>query len=282
MYVRLGNLGQAETESQELQTSASHYTEVTTAENAAVAATAYIPIVGQVVAVLATIAKLFHIGEGCGAACIDSASTEQIFEAAGWNVELAGLAGQITQAQALTAIQWLLAQGETTMQALEKTDSKAQAGLANMTKSLNEQIQGVQTNSFTSSDFSGDAGPSAITSGAIPVSAPTATLDANELQASIFVQSGAKGYYPDAVASASSLALQAIAVATNQATTASTAATPTSGSGISATISGLFSSMGSGTLIALALAAGALFLFTGSGSSTKSNPRRKLRRKRVH
>lgn len=276
MYV---TLGQVTTEQQQAQQAAQNYGEVTSIESSVVKATAAIPVVGQIVQGLAEIAQLFHIGKGCGSACIDSASTEQIFEAAGWDVELAGLAGQITQAQALAALQWLLQQGTQAMQALEKTDSKAAAGLANMTKSLNEQIQGVQTNSFSSSDFSGDAGPQAVTSGSIPVAAPTATLNPSELESSIFVQPGASGYYPDAVSSAASLALQAIADATNQVATASTPSTA-GGTGIIGTVTAAFSSVGSPTVLLLAaLAIGGWFLL--SGSAPRTNPRRKLRRRRV-
>ncbi len=257
-----------------------------------------IPIVGSVVAGLEAIVSLFHIGQGCGAACVDSATTEQIFEVAGWDVELAATAGQITQAQAAASLQWLLQQGQAAMTALERTDSKAAGGLTNLTKSIQEQIQSVQSNNLTASDFSGEAGPSATPGNPIPTSAPTATLDASMLEGSVFVQPGASGWEPNVVSQGASLALQAIADATNQVQTASTPASGSSGGIVSSIESALspsgsspgsivgqvesaFSGMSNTTLLLVAaLGIGGLFLLTGGGTSTRPNPRPKLKRRR--
>lgn len=275
MYVNLGSVqSTAEIETGLQATSAG----LKVASEVASGLTA-IPIVGTVVAGLEAIVSLFHIGQGCGQACITSAATEQIFEVAGWDVELAGLAGMINQAQAVAALQWLLAQGESTMTSLQSTDSKAKAGLTNLTNTIQAQIEAVQNGqAFSASDFGGDAGPSAVTSGTIPVSAPTTALDATTLESSIFVPSNAAGYEPNSTSQGASLALQAIADATNQVQTASTPAS----SGIVGDVESAFSGMsGSALDILPVLAIGGLFLLSGNGSPTKTNPRRKLRRKRV-
>lgn len=240
-------------------------------------ATSAIPIVGAVVSGLEAIVSLFHIGQGCGQACITSATTEQIFEVAGWDVELAGLAGMIDQSQAVAALQWLLAQGQGTMTNLEKTDSKAKAGYTNLTNTIQAQIEAVQNGQqFSAADFGGDAGPSAVTSGTIPAN-PTAAVDPTTLEGEIFVQSNAAGYEPGSTSQGASLALQAIADATNQIPTASTSG------GIVGSVEGLFSGMSGSTLAILAVVAiGGFFLLSGDGSRTKTNPRRKLRRKRVY
>ncbi len=275
MYVNLGSVqSTAEIETGLQATSAG----LKVASEVASGLTA-IPIVGTVVAGLEAIVSLFHIGQGCGQACITSAATEQIFEVAGWDVELAGLAGMINQAQAVAALQWLLAQGESTMTSLQSTDSKAKAGLTNLTNTIQAQIEAVQNGqAFSASDFGGDAGPSAVTSGTIPVSAPTTALDATTLESSIFVPSNAAGYEPNSTSQGASLALQAIADATNQVQTASTPAS----SGIVGDVESAFSGMsGSALAILPVLAIGGLFLLSGNGSPTKTNPRRKLRRKRV-
>lgn len=275
MYVNLGSVqSTAEIETGLQATSAG----LKVASEVASGLTA-IPIVGTVVAGLEAIVSLFHIGQGCGQACITSAATEQIFEVAGWDVELAGLAGMINQAQAVAALQWLLAQGESTMTSLQSTDSKAKAGLTNLTNTIQAQIEAVQNGqAFSASDFGGDAGPSAVTSGTIPVSAPTTALDATTLESSIFVPSNAAGYEPNSTSQGASLALQAIADATNQVQTASTPAS----SGIVGDVESAFSGMsGSALAILTVLAIGGLFLLSGNGSPTKTNPRRKLRRKRV-
>jgi hypothetical protein len=177
-------------------------------------ATAAIPVIGAAVAGVEAILALFHVGQGCGQACVTAAETEQIFEVAGWDVELAATAGMITQAQAVAALQWLQAQGQATLTQLEQSDPQASKSLSNLNTTIGQQIAGVQANSFTASDFSGDAGPSATPSNPIPTSAPTVTLDPTALENSIFVQPGASGWYPNSVSQGASLALQAIADAT--------------------------------------------------------------------
>ncbi len=279
MYVNLGQLGTAQSTA-EISGGVSAAGKAATNILSQFEATASaVPIVGAVVSVLASLVSLFHIGQGCGEACIDSASTEQIFEVAGWNVELAGAAGMITQAQAVAALQWLLQQGQSTMQSLEQKDSKAKAGLTNLTSTLQTQIEAVQSGaSFTASDFSGDAGPSAIF-GEIPVTAPTVELNPTQLEGAIFVQQGASGWYPNSVSQGASLALQAIAYATNQIQTASVAASPGSGSAaggsssIVATAEADFSAASPTTLLMVgAVVLGGVFFLSGN-RPTKANPR---------
>jgi hypothetical protein len=239
-------------------------------------ATAAIPIVGAAVAGVEALISLFHIGQGCGNACTESSETEQIFEVAGWDIELAATAGMITQAQAVAALQWLLQQGQSAMQSLESSDSKAAAGLTNLTNTINAQIGSVQANNLTAADFSGDAGPSATPNNPIPTSAPTVALNPSALESSIFVQPGASGWNSSSVSQAASLALQAIANATNieaSASASSSATSPTST--VAAALNTAATSLGLTSkqlLIGAALAIGAILLF--SSSAKTQNPRR--------
>jgi hypothetical protein len=188
--------------------------------------TAAIPVVGPIIAGILEIASAFHIGEGCGAACTDATNTETPFELAGWNVELAGLAGMITQEQALAALEWLMQQGTSALQQLQQTDPHAGNSIVNLTNAMNAQIAGVRDSSYqwnASANFSNLQGPGATLSNPIPVSAPTAALDPQALQSSIFVQPGAKGWPTGVPSSAQNLALQAIAYATNITETATSA-----------------------------------------------------------
>ena len=251
------------------------------------AAVSGVPVVGQVAQGLAQLVALFHVGQGCGTACTTSSETEQIFECAGWDVELAATAGQITQSQAVAALQWLLQQGEQAMASLEQTDAKAAAGLTNLQKMIQAQIAAVKANKLVASDFSGEAGPSATPNSPIPISAPTATLDPTMLEESVFVQPGTSGWYANSVSQGASLALQAIADATNQVASASAAAGSIAadieaipGIGPIATpIVNALSSMSKTTLLLLAaLGIGGWFLFSGN-RVTNPNPRRKLRRR---
>jgi hypothetical protein len=176
---------------------------------AASAATSWIPIVGGVIAALATIAELFHVGQGCGNACIESAQTEQIFEAAADNVYYACKAGMLSGPQGVAAIQWLQEQGDSQMAQLEQTDKSASGGKTNMDKTLAAEISSVQ------SAF-----------GSNPATVP---LNPTTLQSSIFIQPGTTGWYAQSIAAASSLALQAIAEATNITSNATAAAASTAG-----------------------------------------------------
>jgi hypothetical protein len=171
------------------------------------AATAWIPIVGGIIAGLATIAELFHVGQGCGNACIESAQTEQIFEAASDNIYAACKAGMLSGAQGVAAIQWLQEQGDSQMAQLSQSDKSAKAGQQNMDKTLAAEISSVQE--------------------AFGNSVATVPLNPTQLESSIFIQPGASGWYPQSISAAASLALQAIAEVTNvtsQATAATTSA----------------------------------------------------------
>jgi len=251
VYVRLGHLGTA-------QDTAVAATTVSTA-GSVVGVLAAIPIVGAIAGGVAALLSLFHVGQGCGQKCITSADTEQIFEAAADNVKSAGDQGMITQSQAAAAIQWLQAQGDSTMQNLQKTDSSASGGKTNMDKTLQAEIAAVQSDS------------------GIPSASPTVSLDPGKLESSVFIQPSAKGWYGDAVSQGASLALQAIAEVTGVSSGGSSNLVDSSASSASAPtlISGVSNST---LLIAVAVVVGAGFLFT-RGQRTTPNPRRRLRRK---
>ena len=215
MYRQLGFLEQQEL--QETKAVAGATGTVTAAATSAgllpvIGATAAIPIVGGIIAGVAGILALFHVGEGCGSKCTVSADTEQIFEVAALDVEKACAAGQISQAQAIAAVQWLQAQGDQQMAQLAASDSSAKAGKANMDKALQSVIVGLQSNSQ------------------YPQTA-TVALNPTQLEGSIFIQPGASGYVASSVTQGASLALQAIADVANvtssvSAVAASTPATP--------------------------------------------------------
>jgi len=195
MYHQLSQ-GAIQTEGQ-IAATAGVVTQVTSgvakALQATSAAVSAIPIVGSIVGGIADILQIFHVGEGCGQACISSSETEQVFEAAADNVYYAVKAGQISSAQGVAAIQWLQEQGDAQMAQLAQTDSQAKAGQANMDKTLLNEIASVQS---------------------LNVSAPTQPLNPTQLEQSLFIQPGASGWYPQSIAAAASLALQAIADAT--------------------------------------------------------------------
>lgn len=209
-----------------------------------------VPVVGSIVAGVVGILALFHVGEGCGQACITSAQTEQIFEAAANNVGSAAKKGFITRAQALDALAWVQQQGDQQMAQLAASDKKATAGQKNMDKSIAGVIQATQSSS------------------AIPTS-PTQALDSTALQA-IFIQPGASGWYAASVSQGASLALQAIADATNLTAQASTVAAATSTASTSLTslataASSLFSGLTSTELMLGAGALVAILFFMNSG-----------------
>jgi len=218
-----------------------------------------------------TLLSLFHVGQGCGQACITSADTEQIFEAAADDVYAAAKAGMITEAEAVAAIQWLQQQGDAQMANLAQSDSKAKSGQQNMDKTLQAEIAAVHGNT------------------SIPISVPTAALNPTQLTSSVFIQPGTSGWYADAVSQGSSLALQAIADATNvtaaqaPAAAAGTATVSASGS-LTSDVSSLFSGLSSTQLsIGVALIAAVFLMSRSRSGGSIQNPRRRkpsLRRRR--
>lgn len=205
-----------------------------------------IPVVGTIIAAGAAILALFHVGQGCGQACITSAATEQIFEAAAIDVEKAAIAGMITRDQAVEAIDWLEQQGDAQMAQLAASDSKATAGRANMDKSIGITLQRIQS------------------SDSIPAS-PTKALDANVLQNSIFITPGTSGWYANSVSQGASLALQAIAEATNLAAQSSTvSAGAGSAAPITTQLSSFFSTLTTTqVMVGLAVVGGIIFAVSG-------------------
>src|SRR5690348_7277143 len=113
MYVRLGAIQQAEA-----------ITQAAGATTASVAAAAgatstlatvgplalTIPIVGGIIAGVAGLAALFHLGQGCGQACISAATAEQVYEWASDRVKQVVKAGMLSGAQGYQAGQWLIQQ----------------------------------------------------------------------------------------------------------------------------------------------------------------------------
>jgi len=218
------------------------------------AATSAIPIVGSIVAGVADILEIFHVGEGCGAACVDSAETEQIFEAAADNVYYAVKAGQISSAQGAVAIQWLQSQGDAQMAQLAQSDSKARAGQSNMDKTLVAEIASVQS---------------------LSVSEPTQPLNPTALQSSVFMQPGTAGWYPQSIAAAASLALQAIAQATGV-TSAGYAPGYQGAPGATASVSldtgGILAELTSGPgLLVLGAVVIGFLIFRGRGNASQGN-----------
>jgi hypothetical protein len=196
MYRAVGKLGQVQKTYGEVGAGAGAVATVAKAGSSFLPAVSAVPIVGGIIAGVAGLLALFHVGQGCGNACIESAQTEEIFEAATENILYAAKAGMITASQAQAAMQWILQQGDAAMTQLLQSDSKAKGGKTNMDKVIAQEIASIAPN----------VPP-------IPTDAPTRALDATALQASIFVQPGT-GKYPQSVSAASSLALQAIAEAT--------------------------------------------------------------------
>lgn len=253
MYHDLGELGQAKAYS-EAGTAAATGTSIMAAVLPTVAA---IPIAGAVVAGVVSLLALFHVGEGCGQACITSAETEQIFECASEDVLYAAKAGQITAAQAQAAMQWLLIQGQQQMASLQSSDPKAKGGLTNLTNSIQGEIASIAPNTPP-----------------IPTDAPTAALNPTQLEGSIFVQPGAAGWYASSVSQGASLALQAIADVTGVTAGASSSAAqgPAPASGIVAQAQAVVSSLTStDLLLGLGLLAGLGFLLLRRGNERKGN-----------
>jgi hypothetical protein len=239
MYHDLGHLGQQQAygiTAAAAGTTAAVTKGVATALQSTSKALSVIPIVGGIVAGVATILELFHVGEGCGQACIESAQTEQIFEIAADNILAAAKAGMITASQAVAAMQWIQQQGDAQMAQLAQTDSKAKAGQVNMDKVIQDEIKSVAPNTPP-----------------IPTDAPTAALDPTKLETSIFIQSG---WYAQSRAAGASLALQAIAEVTGVAsgTAAAPAAqiaptTPGAAAGIVSEVESFVSSLTSTELV---------------------------------
>lgn len=143
-----------------------------------------IPIVGGIIAGVAGLAALFHLGAGCGAACTAAATAEQVYEWAGNMVKKALKAGMLSGAQAYQAGQWLIQQAQSNMRG---GDSQMTAGLQNAIKTINSELPASLMGSYP---------------------AQTVGLDVTKLQ-SLFPKSSA-GWYDISVTDGNSLALQAI------------------------------------------------------------------------
>lgn len=78
-----------------------------------------IPLVGAILAVAALLFSIF--GGGCGAACIDAAKVEQVFEAAADNLYLLARAGMIDPAHAAIGELHFEQQGHVALDRLKST-----------------------------------------------------------------------------------------------------------------------------------------------------------------
>jgi hypothetical protein len=145
------------------------------------------PISKGVLAIVAGLSSLFHIGQGCGQACVIGSQAEQVYEAAADNILAVAKAGMLTSDQAVQAMQWIQQQGDAAMSQLAQTDSKAKAGLENMDKVIAAEIVDAQTLPNTQ----------------------TTPLDPSKMQA-LFLSPGTKGWYSDSLASAQTIAAEAI------------------------------------------------------------------------
>jgi polyhydroxyalkanoate synthesis regulator phasin len=143
-----------------------------------------IPIVGGIIAGVAGLAALFHLGAGCGAACTTAATAEQVYEWAGNMVKKALKAGMLSGAQAYQAGQWLIQQAQANMQGGSQQMAN---GLNNAIKVINNELPASLMASYP---------------------AQTVGLDVTKLQ-SLFPKSSA-GWYDISVTDGNSLALQAI------------------------------------------------------------------------
>ncbi len=192
MYVKLGQLGITQQQLATTQAAAGAAAGVASAIPAAAGASLgtiagvsmTIPIVGGIVAGVAGLAALFHLGQGCGQACVSAATAEQVYEWASDMVKKALDAGMLTGQQAYQAGQWLIQQAKANMSG---GDSHMAAGLNNAIKVINNELPA-----------------------SLATSHPTQTtpLDPTRL-ASMFPKSKS-GWYNVSVTDGNSLALQAI------------------------------------------------------------------------
>ena len=171
------------------------------------------PISKAVLAIVAGLASVFHIGQGCGQPCVDAAKAEQVFEAAADNILSAGNAGMLSASDAVAAMEYILAQGDQTMS--QFTTKQGAAGKTNMDKVIANEISLAQ---------------------GLPA-AQSSPLDPTKLQ-SLFIAPGASGWYSDSLSSAETIAAESITQLPDyQQLSSGTASASSATSGIAATIS---------------------------------------------
>ena len=186
------------------------------------------PLIGGAVALVGAITGLFS--GGCGAPCTQSATAEQVFEAAADNILHVAQAGYISGSQAAGLIQQILAEGQQQFAQLVQNNPKAQGGLRNMTSVIGNVLQAAASIGNATQAFN--------------------------MQAAMgtFIAPGASGWEPGAAQAAYNLAQQALA---SLGLGSSTAGSPvTAASSIGTTVSSLTGSPG-----LLLAGAGLLVLF---------------------
>jgi len=145
-----------------------------TVEKVAVA----IPIVGAIAGLVAFLAGF--IGGGCGQTCVDASKRQQVYEAAADNLYKVAKAGMITPSEAIAGMQAFIQSGE--QQEAQLGTSSGQKGSANLANVIGQEIAATQG-----------------------LSVAPQTLDLTAAQA-LFV--GGSGWYPDAIAAASTITMQ--------------------------------------------------------------------------
>lgn len=145
-----------------------------------------VPVIGGIIAGVATLMAVLHVGEGCGEPCIDAAKGEQLFEAAADNIYAIAKAGMLPSSSAVAAMQWILTQAQQSMASIGT--KQAQDGLAHATKVITAEIAAAQD---------------------LP-DRQSAPLDPKKIQV-LYLTPPMHGWYDDALASAEVLAGNAIA-----------------------------------------------------------------------
>jgi len=202
-----------------------------TVESVGAAIAPFNPLVGGAVALVGAVTGLFS--GGCGAPCTQSATAEQVFEAATDNILHTAQAGYISGAQAAALIQQILSEGQQQMTQLGQSDPKAAGGLRNMTSVIGNVLQA-----------------------AASIGSATRSFDMTGALAT-FIAPGASGWEPGAAQAGYSAAQQALA---SLGLSSSSTAASTSSSSIGTSLTSLTSSpalllAGAGLVI--------LFLFMG-------------------
>lgn len=143
------------------------------------------PIVAAVGELVSVISSFF--GGGCGSACTQSATLEQVPEVALDDLWAVAQAGMLGQADFLSAYQTIDNYATQSLQNLEKTDSKAAGGLTNYQKA---------TANYQSLAAS------------LPATAPNG-LNLSQAQ-ELFTNPSAAGWEPGSVSAGNNLALQVL------------------------------------------------------------------------
>lgn len=179
------------------------------------------------VAAAGALTSLFgQVFGGCGQACVQSATAEQVYESAADNISKAAKAGYISGTQASSAISQILAAGQQNLSQLATANPKAQGGLTNLTNTIQGNLQAVSAIGNATKSFD----PGAVSS--------------------LFVPTNASGWESGATAAGAGVAAQAL---NNLGLTAGQSASATN-------FSSEISSLTSSPLLLLAIVGGGIYL----------------------